>query len=232
MALSLGGDPRKLDFLADAQPDDLTEASRHHRPIRQDQTLAARRMARTLLEKIDVHPPSSWRFTRGETGRLGLLSPGGASNLDISLSHRDNWIVCAIALSGCIGIDIETSRPKRESKILADAYFSHAERTLVKAMGEPAFLACWTMREAVVKATGDSLGEALALDGDLFLPAMAGAAAVQLNGSTWGVAHRDLDDAQLGLAWRPPSGASLSDTEIVCEVLTACRNINSTLDRR
>jgi 4'-phosphopantetheinyl transferase len=60
-----------------------------------------------------------------------------------------------------IGIDIETIRPDKVTTGLADRFFSAEEaeslRRLPAALTAPGFFACWTRKEAYIKALGRGL---------------------------------------------------------------------------
>jgi len=59
-----------------------------------------------------------------------------------------------------LGVDIERLRPMKDAAALAARFFTPGERD---AIGEsvPAFLTCWTRKEAVLKAAGDGLRKPL-----------------------------------------------------------------------
>ena len=82
---------------------------------------------------------------------------------------------------------------------MAQAYFSPEECRAVALAGEDAFLAFWTLREAVAKLGDGGLAAALALDGASII---AGRNGLCSNG-IWVAAHRRLGDAHLAMAWAP-----------------------------
>jgi len=65
-----------------------------------------------------------------------------------------------------LGVDIETIRRDVDTAALAERYFSTRERAALRALPHPlrlaAFYACWTRKEAFLKATGDGLSFPLA----------------------------------------------------------------------
>ena len=82
-----------------------------------------------------------------------------------SLSHSGDLALCAVAASGELGVDVEQCREARFLD-LAQRFFSRAEtEQLLGLHGDDlkaGFYACWTQKEAYIKAKG--LGLALPLD--------------------------------------------------------------------
>jgi 4'-phosphopantetheinyl transferase len=60
-----------------------------------------------------------------------------------------------------VGVDVERIRPKVAQEKIAERFFSPREVTLLRALPAPlqatAFFACWTRKEAYIKATGEGL---------------------------------------------------------------------------
>jgi len=65
-----------------------------------------------------------------------------------------------------LGVDIEKIRGDVDTASLAERFFSLRERAGLQALPDrlrvPGFFACWTRKEAVLKATGDGLSFPLA----------------------------------------------------------------------
>ena len=100
---------------------------------RQSQTFLGLALACRLLGAVNGGPiqPSALRFAR--EGKPYV--PGGP---DFSIAHTGEWVLCALADDGTVGIDVEESSP------------THAD---------PAALALWAAKEATVKAAGATLAE-------------------------------------------------------------------------
>jgi 4'-phosphopantetheinyl transferase len=77
--------------------------------------------------------------------------------IPLSLSHADGWAAAAAHLRRCVGIDVEPARelPPRFSRY----FLSGDEETAVDGWEDPStsLLAAWTVKEAVLKATGRGL---------------------------------------------------------------------------
>lgn len=186
---------------------------------RRRQSLLGRQLARQLL------PAGDWRIERKDDGRPMVVGAMGESGPDLSITHSGSWVGAAAADSGRVGIDMETRRPGRDFSAMAEAYLSAKECRWIAAEGEDAFLAFWTMREAVAKAVGGGVALALALDGAA-LPGMRhGSGRITAAGRCWGLVHRHWGEFHLALAWSPAEGSA--DETVMAEALNrACSNIH------
>ncbi|WP_173980334.1 4'-phosphopantetheinyl transferase superfamily protein [Magnetospirillum sp. UT-4] len=145
-------------------------------------------------------PPGAWRIEADADGRPLVVGGDGSRGPDLSLSHSGAWVAAALAGQGRVGVDVETLRPGRDARGIADAWLSQPERRAVAAEGQGALLAFWCMREAVAKAIGGGLAEALGLDGAILPEGRGGSCGT----STWVVAHRQAQDLHIALAWSGP----------------------------
>ena len=100
---------------------------------RQSQTYLGLALACRLLSEASGRQvePSALRFAR--TGKP--YAPGGP---DFSITHAGEWVLCALAAEGEVGIDAEENGAARFSA---------------------ATLAAWAAKEATVKAAGATLAE-------------------------------------------------------------------------
>jgi 4'-phosphopantetheinyl transferase len=84
---------------------------------------------------------------------------------DFSLSHAGDHAVFAFARGARVGIDLEALDRPVESMALARRFFAAPEVGTLEGLPEPArhraFIACWTRKEAVVKATGEGMATPL-----------------------------------------------------------------------
>jgi 4'-phosphopantetheinyl transferase len=99
-----------------------------------------------------------------EPGEKPLLA--GAGELDFNLSHSGEWGLVGLATTD-IGVDIEMVRPMSDRDHIAKRFFAPSETAALAALPEAeredGFFACWTRKEAYVKARG--LGLTAPLDG-------------------------------------------------------------------
>jgi 4'-phosphopantetheinyl transferase len=119
-----------------------------------------RALLRGLLARYTRVPPQALEFQYGEFDKPSL--PGGPS---FNLAHSGPVALYAFTANGEIGVDIELEGKEREGERIAERFFSPAGvgvlRSLPPGRRPRAFLACWTRKEAFVKARGDGLSRAL-----------------------------------------------------------------------
>ncbi len=197
-----------------AAPDRLDGQRFSRNGRRQLQFLAGRSVARQMLKGL-TGEGDAWVFGQDLKGRPILHDNAQRQGPDISISHSGDWVACAIASAGRIGVDLELARPGRRYREIAAAYFSEAERKAVENEGETAFLSAWTLREAVAKADGAGLTGAMSLDGDRLIPARDRLHALTLDGASWTLAHRHRDVLHLAVAWK--SGQLSADMPALIE---------------
>lgn len=101
-------------------------------PLRQSHSLLGVALACELLARVARRPMRASQLRYRAGGKP--YAPGFP---DFSIAHAGEWVVCAVAKRGAIGVDIE---------VLGSA-------------STPGALARWSGREATLKAAGASLGE-------------------------------------------------------------------------
>lgn len=104
--------------------------------------------------------PSSWieRLAIGPSERPFLEGVGG---VDFNVSHSGDVVVCAFAIGGRVGVDVEAIRPIDSSgiwRLLPTALWQEAEHAQHP---EEGFFRCWTRFESAVKAEGCGLAASL-----------------------------------------------------------------------
>jgi len=79
-----------------------------------------------------------------------------------NLSHSGSFAMVAVALDREVGVDIERIRPERSTGAIAERFFAPEEVQELNSTPEglrvPAFFACWSRKEAYIKARGQGLG--------------------------------------------------------------------------
>lgn len=100
------------------------------------------------------------QFEYDEFGKPSLAASYG-SQLQFSVSHSGNLVLLALASGRSIGVDVELVRTDIDVTDLARRFFSTAESEKLAALTGPAlyegFFACWTRKEAYVKARGQGI---------------------------------------------------------------------------
>src|SRR5258706_13697182 len=103
--------------------------------------------ARYRLQLIDERP-----FIAFDSARAPMAA---------SLSHSRDQVLCAIAPTGLVGVDVERIRPRNEWDQLAAFVLHPAERARAEAATDVArwrgFYRVWTLKEAMAKALGVGL---------------------------------------------------------------------------
>jgi 4'-phosphopantetheinyl transferase len=114
---------------------------------------------RWILATYSQSEPSSLVLRAGPQGKPGLVWPG--KNISFNLSHTCGLALLAVAGSGRVGVDAEIVRPGVEVADLSRRFFAPAEADEILGLAPQAqvaaFFACWTRKEAFVKALGTGL---------------------------------------------------------------------------
>ena len=108
---------------------------------------------------------------RGKPSLAGL--PGAVFNM----AHCDGFSLIGAGWSGAIGVDLETLRPDLDTWEIAEALFHPAEAAWLRALSPRqrclGFTALWTIKEAMLKATGRGIAGGLQspmVDGETLKP--------------------------------------------------------------
>lgn len=145
-------------------PHEQARAARFIVPEPRVQFILSRALLRIALGQYLGIGPREVRFHTGERGKPELAAPQG---LHFNLSHTDGTTVIALTRAGRIGVDVEKIRENLDPLQLGARFFSPREaewlRTQPVDRHFAAFFACWTAKEAYVKACGSGL--AVPLDG-------------------------------------------------------------------
>jgi 4'-phosphopantetheinyl transferase len=157
----------KLSSLLD--PQEKHRAARFLVLPARKQFVISRGFLRTVLGKYLDVDPRAIQFRLTSHGKPELAEDRGAY---FNLSHTEGLAAIGITRVSSIGVDVESTRRKVEALQLADRFFSRKEAEWVRAQAEPmrasCFLACWTAKEAYVKAHGGGLS--VPLDGFAIIP--------------------------------------------------------------
>jgi len=125
-------------------------------------TRAALRQRLGLLANID---PKDFVFDYLEHGKPVLNNDARFKDITFNVSHSNDLALIAVAQKQNIGIDIEKINHESDHQALITRFFSKAEQaefqTMLDANKAKAFCACWTRKEAFIKAVGDGVGYGL-----------------------------------------------------------------------
>jgi len=127
--------------------------------------VAARAGLRVILAGILGDAPEALRFEYGRRGKPALWDQEGPQGLRFNLSHSGDLAVLAVARGLDMGVDVEEERKDRAFLEMAQFAFNAEEKNWLFSQdmisSRKAFYKLWTMKEAVLKATGEGLGAAL-----------------------------------------------------------------------
>jgi 4'-phosphopantetheinyl transferase len=192
--------PRRAEFEATLSPDERQRAARFVVEEPRLRFIIARGALRTILAGYLDVAPEDIQFAYGEHGKPSLPD----SDLRFNLSHSDNVILIGVTQNHDIGVDVEHIHAIPEMSIMARDNFSLYEQgTLFKAPEqerERAFFACWTRKEAYIKATGDGFSMPLR-DFDVTLLPGEPPRILRANGddpARWSLVHLEPDVDYIG----------------------------------
>ena len=140
--------------------DELDRADRFHFDRDRRRFIVARWGLRAVLGKRLRIAPAAVQLSCTEHGKP-VLRGGNAGRVHFNLSHAGERAIYALSAGWPVGADIECLRDDVDFLALAGRYFCRGEWAALRQLPEPArkraFFACWTRKEAVVKATGAGL---------------------------------------------------------------------------
>jgi len=159
---SLSVAPAVLQRLeATLAPDERSRAARFVFPEGRGDFIAARGILRELLGAYLQRPPASLEFEYGLRGKPALHTGDTVLSIRFSLSHSHGLALYAFARRREVGIDLELVQPDFGGEAVAECFLSYHEltelRTLPSELRAEGFFACWTRKEAYMKARGDGL---------------------------------------------------------------------------
>ena len=157
--------PRECDALeALLSIDERNRAARLGTPAARRAFVAARGRLRQLLGLLSNRPPEGLRLGLGVRGKP-RLEGDPLPRLRFNVAHSGGLLVCAVTLDHEVGVDVERVREEVDCDRIARRFFAADEgqafSALPSSIRRQAFFACWTRKEAVVKATGEGLARPL-----------------------------------------------------------------------
>lgn len=139
--------------------DELLRAGRLHFERDRRRFIVARGTLRMLLgSQLDI-PPAAIAFKYTKYGKPFVVEP--AAPIHFNVSHSAERAFYAISPDCPVGVDIEYLNRDIDYNSLAKGVLTHNENSALQRLPisgrKRAFLACWTRKEAVVKAAGAGL---------------------------------------------------------------------------
>ena len=142
-------------FLSEAE---LARARKFRSKTGYREYVVTRGLLRQVLSRVAGPGLAGTDFLYGRHGKPGPGARVAGETVAFNVSHSHGLALVALTLGGRLGVDLEKIRPARNWRELARRYFSEAENQALDGRpeedGREAFFACWTRKEAFVKALG------------------------------------------------------------------------------
>jgi 4'-phosphopantetheinyl transferase len=157
--------------------DELARYRRFHFARDARDYAAAHALLRTMLSRDSAVAPRDWQFDITPAGKPFLRDADAAGGASFSLSHTPGMVACAVARDAEVGIDVESvDRDVRDGDI-STRFFAASETAALARLAPDIrtlrFFDLWTLKEALLKATGLGLAQSLdrfAFDVDALIP--------------------------------------------------------------
>jgi 4'-phosphopantetheinyl transferase len=139
--------------------DEKLRSQRFHAERHRRRFIVSRGALRVLLGQHMGIPPAEIVFSYASHGKPYL--PEHGNHVNFNASHSEECAVYAISRHYQLGIDVEFLHRRIEFDAVAKRFFAPGEYAdlclLPHTVRKRAFMACWTRKEAVIKALGDGL---------------------------------------------------------------------------
>ena len=142
-------------------PDEHERAQRIRFHQQQQAFITSRGILRFLISRYLQTGAQSLEFSQGPHGKPFLLRPCPNPSLFFNISHSHQLALYAFSLNREVGIDLEYKHRKIDYPPLVTRICSDQEKAVMSSL-EPTeqkntLLACWTRKEAYLKATGKGI---------------------------------------------------------------------------
>ncbi len=148
-------------LLANLQDDELARAARYKFDRHRRRFIACRGQVRRILANYLGTDANQLSFQYGPKGKPMLAAPWGDSGIEYNVSHSLELALCAVVLNRELGVDVEHLRTPYDFEGIAAQFFAAEEVAVLRELSDQArlaaFFACWTRKEAVLKAVGAGL---------------------------------------------------------------------------
>lgn len=150
--------PEAATLEATLSHDELARARRFRFARDRARYVVGRGLLRRVLGGYLDANPAELQFAYGPYGKPALAH---WRDLQFNVSHSESRFLVALTGAAILGVDLERRRPEFARENIAERFFSPYEVRELRSLPEDAqpdgFLACWTRKEALVKAVGDGL---------------------------------------------------------------------------
>jgi 4'-phosphopantetheinyl transferase len=153
-------------FWAMLSPAERTRAERFRFPKDRDGYVIRHGILRLILSRYLEQLPSEIEFCHGASGKPEIKGDCARAPIYFNASHSGEIALYAITSACPVGVDVECTRTIPDIEEIASRIFSPRETQTLMALPTDSrlegFYACWTRKEAFLKATGEGIGENLA----------------------------------------------------------------------
>jgi 4'-phosphopantetheinyl transferase len=153
-----GGVERRRQLLS---PDEVQRADAFHFEKHRRRYIAGRAAMRQILSIYTGIPSKELVFAYGEKGKPELAGELKRPEIKFNLSNSQDLAILAVTQNLTVGIDIEWINAEFATDEIARRFFAAGEirrlQALPAAERSNAFFACWTRKEAYIKALGEGL---------------------------------------------------------------------------
>lgn len=151
---------RKQACLAVLSAEEQARAARFLRAADRDRYIVSHAALRHILGHVLDADPRALAFSAGPAGKPEVAGPW-SGRLEFNLSHSGERALVGLSTRARIGVDIERMRHLPDALRMARNHFAPDEVAALERCDATAllhaFLACWTCKEAFVKACGVGL---------------------------------------------------------------------------
>lgn len=143
--------------------EELARGNRFHQAAHSVRFKTAHTILRLLLSRFTSSNPTAICFAEGHHRKPQLQGQQGTP-IEFNLSYSQNKAMIGIANDHPVGIDIEWLHRPLDIQDMLSACFSEREIAFITSRNEgiyQRFFTLWTRKEAVLKLTGEGIGEHL-----------------------------------------------------------------------
>jgi 4'-phosphopantetheinyl transferase len=141
--------------------DERERANRFRFDNHREKFIAAHGCLRDILARYLSMTPEALHFKTNSYGKPSLIDEINGGQLSFNLTHSHELGLVAISSRRAIGVDIEYIRSELADEQIARRFFSNREADALLSspleLRKEAFFACWTRKEAFIKAIGEGL---------------------------------------------------------------------------
>lgn len=145
--------------------DERRKAERFYFPADRERHVVGRALTRILLGDLLAIAPDEIQFCYNDFGKPSVAPAQNGADFQFNISHSGDVILIAVAARRAVGIDVEQIREDLEVDAVAARFFSTREKddlaSLPPGQRRAAFFACWSRKEALIKAAGFGLPQYL-----------------------------------------------------------------------